>query len=144
MKKILVCLDTSPRAPHVLAAAIDLARNVGGKMMLFRSVGLPPDISKHEEIIGVSPNEILERLVSNAREGLVKFRADVPDELIDPEMGIDVHVGVPWNAICVEAAKRKVDVIVIGSHGYGGVDRLLGTTAAKVVNHAECSVLVVR
>ena len=36
------------------------------------------------------------------------------------------------------------DLVVIGSHGYGGLDRLLGTTAAKVANRAPCSVLVVR
>ena len=33
---------------------------------------------------------------------------------------------------------------MIGSHGYGGLDRILGTTAARVVNHALCSVFVVR
>ena len=33
---------------------------------------------------------------------------------------------------------------VIGSHGYDTMDKLIGTTAAKVVNHAEVSVLVVR
>ena len=36
------------------------------------------------------------------------------------------------------------DLIVIGSHGYGAIDRVLGTTAAKVVNHADRTVLVVR
>ena len=39
---------------------------------------------------------------------------------------------------------RRYDLIVIGSHGYSGIDRLIGTTAAKVVNHAKQSVLVVR
>lgn len=34
--------------------------------------------------------------------------------------------------------------IVIGSHGHGGIDRVLGTTAAKLVNHADRNVLVVR
>jgi nucleotide-binding universal stress UspA family protein len=42
------------------------------------------------------------------------------------------------------ARSVEADLIVIGSHGYAGFDRLLGTTAAKVVNHAHCSVLVVR
>jgi universal stress protein F len=42
------------------------------------------------------------------------------------------------------AAENDVDMIVIGSHGYHGLDRVLGTTAAKVVNHADRSVLVVR
>ena len=36
------------------------------------------------------------------------------------------------------------DLIVVGSHGYSGIDHLLGTTAARVVNHADRSVLVVR
>jgi nucleotide-binding universal stress UspA family protein len=39
---------------------------------------------------------------------------------------------------------HDVDLIVIGSHGYGALDHVLGTTAAKVVNHADRSVLVVR
>ena len=44
----------------------------------------------------------------------------------------------------VLATGAGADCIVIGSHGYSGFDRILGTNAAKVVNHAECSVLVVR
>jgi nucleotide-binding universal stress UspA family protein len=46
--------------------------------------------------------------------------------------------------VCKEAHQEDVDLIMVGSHGYSGVDRLLGTTAAKVVNHADRSVLVVR
>ncbi len=53
-------------------------------------------------------------------------------------------VGVPWQTICERAGVEGVDLVVIGSHGYGGLDRLLGTTAAKVVNHAPCSVVVIR
>ena len=37
----------------------------------------------------------------------------------------------------------KADLIVLGSHGYHGLDRLLGTTAGKVVNLARRNVLVV-
>jgi nucleotide-binding universal stress UspA family protein len=55
-----------------------------------------------------------------------------------------VVVGAPWEAVCNAARTTAVDVIVIGSHGYSGLDRLLGTTAARIVNHAPCSVLVVR
>jgi nucleotide-binding universal stress UspA family protein len=36
-----------------------------------------------------------------------------------------------------------VDLIVIGSHGYHGLDRVLGTTAARVSNLARRNVLVV-
>jgi nucleotide-binding universal stress UspA family protein len=140
MQKILTCLDTSPRAPHVLAAAVDLARRTGARLTLFRSVGLPPELA-HDDVFGVSPNRLIEKLVAEAKESLAAHRAEIPPELLD---GIEVRVGTPWNAICAEAAAIEADLIVIGSHGYGGLDRLLGTTAAKVVNHADRSVLVVR
>lgn len=55
-----------------------------------------------------------------------------------------MQVGVAWDGICSYAKEHDVDMIVIGSHGYGILDRLVGTTAAKVVNHADRSVLVVR
>ncbi|HXX83175.1 MAG TPA: universal stress protein, partial [Casimicrobiaceae bacterium] len=57
---------------------------------------------------------------------------------------VQVEIGVPWRAVCDVAIADKVDLIVVGSHGYGGVDRIIGTTAAKIVNHAHCSVLVAR
>jgi nucleotide-binding universal stress UspA family protein len=58
--------------------------------------------------------------------------------------GAKVAVGTPWQAICDMAKAENVDLIMVGSHGYQGLDRLIGTTAAKIVNHADRSVLVVR
>ena len=55
-----------------------------------------------------------------------------------------VAVGSPWRTICNSAKELGVDLVVIGSHGYSPIDHLLGTTAAKVVNHADRSVFVVR
>ena len=52
---------------------------------------------------------------------------------------------MPWEGVCRVARERQVDLIVVGSHGYGGaMDHILGTTAAKIVNHADRNVLVVR
>jgi len=48
------------------------------------------------------------------------------------------------DVICRTARELDADLIVIGSHGYGGIDRVLATTAARVVNHADRSVLVAR
>lgn len=140
MQKILVCLDSSPRAAHVLGAAIDLARRTKSKLTLFRCVGLPPELA-HDDVFGLSPNKLVDRLLDTAKEGLTRYAADVPEELMG---AIEVRVGAPWDAICNEAKAVGADLIMIGSHGYSGLDRILGTTAAKVVNHAECSVLVVR
>ncbi|WP_434428030.1 universal stress protein [Nannocystis pusilla] len=53
-------------------------------------------------------------------------------------------VGRPAQVICELADQIPADVIVLGSHGFDVLDRFLGTTAARVVNHAHCNVLVVR
>lgn len=140
MKTILVCLDTSPRAERVLAAAVDFAHRNSARLTLFRSVGVPPEIAQ-EDVIGMAPKTFTDRLLASAKQSLLRIRDGVPSELLD---AVEVKVGTPWNAICDEAKRINADLIIIGSHGYGGIDRILGTTAAKVVNHAECSVLVVR
>jgi nucleotide-binding universal stress UspA family protein len=139
MKRILVCLDTSPRATNVLARAIELAKLTGAKLTLFRSVGLPPDLP--HDVIGTSPNELAQRLLADARRDIERIANEVP---VDHRGGAYVHVGVAWDAICNAARELDCDLVVIGSHGYGGFDRLLGTTAARVVNHADRSVLVIR
>jgi hypothetical protein len=41
-----------------------------------------------------------------------------------------------WNVLCNRVRDEEVDLIVIGSPWYGAIDCLLGTTAARVVNHA--------
>jgi nucleotide-binding universal stress UspA family protein len=57
---------------------------------------------------------------------------------------VRVALGAPWEAVCSAAREVSADLILIGSHGYSGIDRLLGTTAAKIVNHADRPVLVAR
>jgi universal stress protein F len=139
MNRILTCLDSSPRAVNVLATAVALAKKTGAKLVLFRSVGLDPEL--RYEIMGITPNEALDRVMAHTKSDLDAIAATVPPEVLDRAVA---HVGTPWDAICREARKLDCDLIVIGSHGYAGIDRLLGTTAGKVVNHADCSVLVVR
>jgi nucleotide-binding universal stress UspA family protein len=61
--------------------------------------------------------------------------------------GIETEVlgGAPQRAIVERARDWGADLIVVGSHGYGFWSRaLLGSISNAVVNHAPCSVLVVR
>ena len=53
--------------------------------------------------------------------------------------------GPPRAVILDEAESWGADLIVIGSHGYGRLERLfLGSVSQSVVSHAKCSVEVVR
>lgn len=62
----------------------------------------------------------------------------------DVKTEVDIRVGHPYQTILEVAKKEGAELIVIASHQPGLQDYLLGSTAAKVVRHARCSVLVVR
>lgn len=57
---------------------------------------------------------------------------------------VEVRSGHSYNTILDVAKEKNVDLIIIASHSPGLQDYFLGSTAAKVVRHAKCSVLVVR
>src|SRR5206468_779697 len=56
-----------------------------------------------------------------------------------------LRVGNPYEEIVSAAKEMGADLIVIGSHGHGGLGRLLlGSTAERVLQYAPCAVLVVK
>ena len=74
----------------------------------------------------------LEDWVSKARAEGLSARAALPS-------------GVPHQEIVALARDERADLIVIGTHGRGGINRaLLGSVADRVVRLAPCPVLTVR
>jgi universal stress protein F len=140
MKRILVALDASPRASQVLSAAVELAEATNAKLLLLRAVGVQPDLPI-DRLLNITDMNLEEFLIGNARRQLEELARTIPAERVDQ---VEAVFGTAWDAICRTAREKSADLIVIGSHGYGKLDRILGTTAAKVVNHADGNVLVVR
>ena len=136
--RILVALDASPRAPDVLAAANELAMRFDARMLLFRAIEVPPEFPPAAHVASGDP--LPTYLGERAREELEALAAGNPRADVDHPI---VVIGQPWRAIVAAADKLDADLIVIGSHGYHGIDRLLGTTAGKVANHAHRNVLIV-
>lgn len=62
-----------------------------------------------------------------------------------PNLELNVTVGHPGQGIIKFAEMKEADLIVISSHGYHGLKRmLLGSTAEYVIRHCHCAVLVLR
>ena len=137
IRRILAAVDASERARDVLARAAEVARIAHATIRLYRTVAVPPDFPA----AAVSPADALPAyLLEEAKARLVSLaaaHADVPCEIAVDESHWPAH------AILRAADAYDADLIVIGSHGYLAVDRLLGTTAAKVVNTSTRDVLVV-
>src|SRR6266436_1756482 len=108
MDRILVGLDASPRAPEVLTAAEHLARRAGGKLLLFRAVGVPHELP--EEAYSMSPTAVAELVKKQAQVYLDDLLVKLAPEL---RLGATAHIGIPWEAICDAAKQHQVDLIVI-------------------------------
>jgi universal stress protein A len=135
---ILVALDGSPRAPSVLERAVELARKTDGRIHLCRAVTIP--IGLPDAVWAMPMAQLDTALVAEAERDLASaaqpYRAEV--------VGSHVRIGQAADVVIDFANELNAQLIVIGAHGYGPIERLLGTTASKIVHKAKCSVLVVR
>jgi nucleotide-binding universal stress UspA family protein len=134
-KTILVPIDMA----HVAEgkANIDIAAEhgaSGAKIILLNVV---------EEIPGWAAAEIPASLLDQSR---AKAAADLKAIATASGMPMDVEIrsGHPYKTILEVAKEKGADLIIIASHRPGLQDYFLGSTAAKVVRHAKCSVLVIR
>jgi len=85
------------------------------------------------------PTDIIEKSVKAVRDEL-KAIANASGR----KMEVEIRSGHSYNTILDVAKEKDVDLIIVASHRPGLQDIFLGSTAAKVVRHAKCSVLVVR
>jgi nucleotide-binding universal stress UspA family protein len=134
---ILAAVDASPLADAVIQMAIELADRFDAQIHLFRVVHrsseFPPSAATHEDSFNRD-------LAADARAQLAilaggRERITVEPPVLSPQE--------PWHAITEAARRMNADLIVIGSHAYGGWDRVLGTTSGKIVDRTDRHVFVV-
>ena len=137
-KHILACVDFSEHSTRSLAEVGEYARTNGSKVTLIhisdpKAFVLPETIVEAASVADDSAH----------RAELAKLR---DQHLAD--VGVEIAVladHAPAKAICEYAEAHGVDLIVVGSHGRGGVERwLIGSVAERVVRHATSNVYVVR
>jgi nucleotide-binding universal stress UspA family protein len=118
---------------------VELAQLARAKLVLFRAISVPVELTP--DLLAMPPAHIEEALGAAARAALDQVAAKIAPGIVE---SIEARVGIAWDAIVRASRELDADLVVLGSHGYGGLDRLLGTTAAKVANHIDRNVLIVR
>jgi len=139
-RTILVPVDLSDQHSwrKALPAAIGMCEAFGARLTVITVVpefGLP--------IVGqYFPEGYEEKLRQQAAKQLKAFVAEqVPDAIATRRI---VAEGKIYREILKAAKTIDADLIVMGSHHPELKDYLLGPNAARVVRHADCSVMVVR
>lgn len=54
------------------------------------------------------------------------------------------HINAPWQMLCNLARKHHTSLLMVETHGYKNLDHMLNTTTTHMVNHAPCSMLIMR
>ena len=138
VSSILVPLDFSDSSGKALKYAVALATQFGSKIVPMYVVELPDVVGMTQLLL--DDDETQEALKSK----LLKFarKASVPSTMIDHPL---VRKGRAYREIIDGAQTLHSDLIIISTHGYSGVNRmLLGSVTERVVREAPCPVLVVR
>ncbi len=142
-KHILAALDGSPRSAQVLRQAAELCARTGATLHLCHAVNVP--LGLPADTWTLSGEELRARLIDHGLRELTTVAEGLHPHITPVRWGERVcRLGRPAQVIVDLAEELKVDLIVIGCHSLDVLDRVLGTTAARVVNHAGCDVLVVR
>ena len=133
---VVVPVDFSTSSERSITTALELAKAPANVHVVH--VVPPLDALAYGEIEMWSPDDLASRR-SAAEEFLANFLKKSGFESVTPI----VLVGDPGLSIAEYADKNGADLIVLPSHGYHGIKRmLLGSVAERVLRHTPCEVLV--
>lgn len=144
-KNILVPIDGSPTSKKALDEAVELARLTGGRIHLLHVVDLYVAATGFEAA-GAYMNDLRPVLVGSGEELVAKAKADVEQSGIAVETEVYESVSQRVSEIIVQRAESLgADLIVLGTHGRRGIERIvMGSDAEQVVRTAPVPVLLVR
>ena len=142
MKKILVPTDFSECARRAEEAAMALGRGLGAELTLLHVAVETPLYNEGMREL-VDPRKVYEAQRAWAESTLAARAAEIRGTGVSAH-GV-IRSGVAVDEILKLATEERSDLIVIGTHGRGGLNRFfLGSVADRVVRLAPCPVMTVR
>ncbi len=141
-KRILVATDFSEYSKVALDLCLGASKCMKTKLYVLHTIEKFP----HDYVHLLSSTTHSNMKQKLEEEAMGKIKAMLPKELLESENIVPiVRFGKPFLEIIKIAKEKDVDLMVIGTHGRAGVDRvILGSVAERVVRKAGCSVMVVR
>jgi nucleotide-binding universal stress UspA family protein len=142
LNSVLVATDFGDTSVSALEYGRNLARTFGARLHVVHVVARVAPMSASE----FEPASLLDLQADVVDDANRRLEALLTDEDRTLEVKPMVLVSTSAaDAIADYARRTHVDVIVVGTHGRGGISHLLmGSVAEHVVRHAPCPVLVVR
>ena len=143
IRKVMVASDFSSASRAAFARAVELAKANRATLLVMHAVTLPPPTLGGEYI----PPQTWDRIEAATRAAAKKQigRLVAKARRAGVRAGGLIMAGSPYEVIVRAARSKRVDVLVVGTHGRTGLPRFfLGSVAARVLATAPCPVLTVR
>lgn len=144
LDNILIPTDFSACADHALSHAVEVADRFGARLHILHVVNeLDPDwygITDAQE----RAVKLRDQIKTEARERLDELAPDKEHGDFETTVSLQLSFDVA-DSINEYVEEREIDLVVMGTHGRQGIDRLmLGNVANKIIRHAPCPVMTVR
>ncbi len=140
---IVAAIDFSEVTAAVLTETIEIARALACSVTLIHVVQYVPETTLYEGEMILPDLPMQELLEENSEKQLHEAQQRVI--LAGIECDISLRDGTPAHEILEYAKSESPRMVVLGSHGHGALYHLvLGSVSEKVVDKANCSVLVVK
>lgn len=144
-KRILVPIDGSETSNKALVAALQLARDLGGRVRLIHVVEELAYLTGYEQYGGYSA-ELLKVMRENGAKVLNDGMAIAQAAGVEADNLLFDNFGGRLAEVVADAAKQwNAELVVVGTHGRRGVGRmLLGSGAEQILRLSPVPVLVIR
>jgi uncharacterized protein len=142
-QKILIATDGSKYSMAAATEAVGIARRCGASLFVISVV--PSETASPFDIVHseMQHEMIAQKEFHHGEKNINDLLVIARQEGVKAE-GLVIE-GRSYEAIVENAREKKVDLIVMGSHGRTGLERLLmGSVTERVVGNADCAVLVVK
>lgn len=136
--RLMVAVDGSEASNRALETALELAALTGASVLALAVEGpLPAYAATIGEVDEVKREK-------DAFFGTLAHDVQERGRAAGVEVEVEVRSGHAAELISRVAKERAVDLVVLGHRGNFLRDHLLGSTADRVAEHAECPVMIVR
>lgn len=138
-RPIVVAVDLSPQSNRVCHAAADMAKCLGGELVLVYVV--------HElaALLGVYAQQSVRELQDNLeRQGGERLRTLAKEHFAKLPHRCVLLVGTPWAEVLDCALRENARLVVMGTHSSEKPEHAFaGSTVKRVIDNARCQVLLV-
>lgn len=141
MKSILALIDLSPISTRVVEMAASLARSTDAHLWILHIAAPDPDF------VGFGDGP---QYIRDSRAKQLRQEHQLLQDMRDAERDKGTHAeallvqGTTVETLFDEAKRLKADLLVLGTHGHGGLYKALtGSVSEQVIKHTRIPVMLI-